>query len=112
MDASRKDALIARIKEKLDEIDVTQPTTLRSIYEGKVYPADMSYAEVPGYKKLAKRLSAAGAGMESFIADSGELDKAFEAYRAASGDMAELIAQEQFTEGFALAVRMITESLR
>ena len=77
MDASRKDALIARIKEKLDGIDANQPTTLRSIYEGKVYPADMSYAEVPGYKELAKRLSAASAGMESFTADSSELDKAF-----------------------------------
>lgn len=50
--------------------------------------------------------------MQAFIADSGERDKAFEEYRAASGDIAELITWEQFTGGFALAVRMITERLR
>lgn len=111
MDASKKDALIARINEKLEGIDATQPTTLRNLYEGKIYPADKSYASVPGYKALAKKLSTASAAMQPLTAGSRELETAFEKYRAVSGDMAELIAQEQFAEGFALAVRMITESL-
>lgn len=58
MEASKRDALIARIKEKLGDVEVTQPTTLRRLYEGRIYPADMSYTAVPGYKALAQRLSA------------------------------------------------------
>lgn len=111
LDCHKREALIARLKDKLDQVDFAERETLRSLYDGCVFPAEMSYANAPGYSVLLKTMADASAGIQTFTVDAPDLCAALDAYRDALDNMAELLCREQFVQGFTLAVRMIMESM-